>query len=272
MKSYEEIAEGVLSKRDKYLTKRRAKQKMIIRTVSVTSLFAAAAFTAVGIYGSGLLSDDFHIVPEASSEHAGSTTETAETQTDEYVSLSKDSEYDSFDSDTVHITPLSDPLNDPSVIWGMNESKGEISSDITAPMGSIYFSDSLEKLIENNDSSAVFAVRVDFSPCITTAETESFVYNGNTIITLRERLDISDKESVTEYKRKMNEIRKEFYYVKTLSFSDTFRNAGITIYTPDTETYISSNCFLVFATSEQLNEITCSTEEAFILFPASKLK
>lgn len=272
MKSYEEIAEGILTKRDEYYREKKAKQKLLIRTLSASSLFAAAVLTAAIIYESGLLKDDFVTLPEASSEFVISTSETAETETHENVSVSKDSEFDSVDSDGIHTSPLSDPFNDPSVIWGASNSKGETVSGITVPSGSIYFSDSLKKLISENDTSSVFAVRVDFSPCIEKSEEEGFVYNGESIISLKEKLDTSDKESVSEYKRRVKEIKKEFYTAKVSSFSDTFIKAGITIYTPDSDTYILSDCFLVFATSEQLNEITCNTGEAFILFPASRLK
>lgn len=272
MKSYEEIAEGILTKRDEYYREKKAKQKLLIRTLTASSLFAAAVFTVVCIYESGLLKDDFVTVPDTSSENIISTSETIDSETDEYISVPKDPEFDSADSDGIHTSPLSDPFNDPSVIWGTVGSKGETASEITVPSGSIYFSDSLKELISANDSSAVFAVRVDFSPCIEKGEEESFVYNGETIISLKEKLDTSDKESVSEYKRRVKEIRREFYTAKVSSFSDTFIKSGITIYTPDSDTYILSDCFLVFATSEQLNEITCNTGEAFILFPASRLK
>lgn len=204
-----------------------------------------------------------------------------------------DSDFDSLKSDFSGIN-IENWLNNPDVIWGDTEIKGNDSSEKIA-LGSILISDDLNKLMKSGNSNDVYAVMVDFSSCIDENELLNWEYNGNTISELQseysklssftdetytyigsdgiehtEYLSSNDKkEEIKKIKQAINEIKAVYYDMKIQQFSDSFHKNGLEIYKGGEEV---NTIFFTFTNKTLLKEFVCKENEAFIFYPASYFK
>ena len=205
------------------------------------------------------------------------TTVQKTTDTVHTTDFSKSSDTDGLDShhspDFSHYT-LSMWLSSPDVIWNTNQLKGETISRDCTPLGTIKIADSLKSLVENNGEHSVYAVLVDFSSCVEEKEAENWEYNGNSVKKLRDSFESGNKSKseISEYKRKIREVRIAYNNMRIKNFEDTFNEYGLKIYTSDSDSFMFSHCFYVFATSEQIQSLRCKNDEAFVLSPADRLK
>ncbi len=190
---------------------------------------------------------------------------------------SKSPETDGLDSDLItdfsHYT-LEMWLDCPDVVWGTNALKGEAIAHETTPLGTVKITDSLKSLMKNNGDSYVYAVLVDFSSCVDKEKAEEWKYNGVSAKKLREHFEIGDKtdEDIIEYKEKLREIKNAYNNIRIKAFEDTFSKSGLKIYTAQNDTSTFSHCFYIFATSGQIQNLECKTDEAFVLSPAAQFK
>lgn len=190
---------------------------------------------------------------------------------------SKSPETDGLDSDLTtdfsHYT-LAMWLDCPDVVWGTNALKGEAITNETAPLGTVKITDSLKSLIKNNGDISVYAVLVDFSSCVDEYESENWEHNGVSAKELQEYFKSGDKtdEGITEYKKKLREIKTAYNNMRINTFEDTFSKFGLKIYTVQNDTSAFSHCFYIFATSGQIQNLECKTDEAFVLSPAAQFK
>lgn len=194
---------------------------------------------------------------------------------------------------------LAEWLSRSDVVWGTQDYKGKgISGKI--PLGTTRISNQLQSLINKYSSDCVYAVMVDFSSCIDDSEMKQWEYNGNTIASLQDKLDIllssseesqtyiitdsegneeisylpvmPNKEEIAEIKQKMYSIRKAFLETKLQSFKDSFHRQGLEIYA-DTEGGVVDNLvFYTFATKAKLTNFFCKSSEAFVFLPAYEIK
>ena len=205
------------------------------------------------------------------------TTVQKTTDTVHTTDFSKSSDTDGLDShhspDFSHYT-LSMWLSSPDVIWNTNQLKGETISRGCTPLGTIKIADSLKSLIENNGEHSVYAVLVDFSSCVEEKEAENWEYNGNSVKKLRDSFESGNKSKseISEYKRKIREVRIAYNNMRIKGFEGTFNEYGLKIYTSDSDSFMFSHYFYIFATAEQIQSLRCKNNEAFILSPADRLK
>ena len=205
------------------------------------------------------------------------TTVQKTTDTVHTTDFSKSSDTDGLDShhspDFSHYT-LSMWLSSPDVIWNTNQLKGETISRDCTPLGTIKIADSLKSLVENNGEHSVYAVLVDFSSCVDEKEAENWEYNGNSVKKLRDSFESGNKSKseISEYKRKIREVRIAYNNMRIKNFEDTFNEYGLKIYPSDSDSFMFSHYFYIFATAEQIQSLRCKNDEAFILSPADRLK
>lgn len=183
-------------------------------------------------------------------------------------------------------------LNSDKVRWGKETVKGGLGSE-KLPQGTVRISSELNSIMDGENDDTVYAVLVDFEPCIDKNEMENWEYNGDTIAVLTaernklytdngehfdsdgehtEPLDgISDKELFNELTERIASVRSAYYNMKLQEFGPTFRiKNGMDIYTdPWSEKVL---CFYTFAVRSQLESFVCGESEAFIFYPAQRFK
>lgn len=204
-----------------------------------------------------------------------------------------------FDSDGITLTDFSEAsldewLSNSSVVWGEKNIKGSNSNEQIA-LGSTKISDPLSNLMQIGNPDTIYAVTADFSACINEDEMRNWEYNGNTISELEKmRSDIplaeedeivysdmngqhtesspipADEEQYTELTIRINEIKYAYYQMKIQSFTETFKNNGLGIYTSSWAT--SEQYFYTFGNSSNFENFLCSDYEAFIFYPAGEIK
>ncbi len=204
-----------------------------------------------------------------------------------------------FDSDGITLTDFSEAsldewLSNSSVVWGEKNIKGSNSNEQIA-LGSTKISDPLSNLMQIGNPDTIYAVTADFSACINEDEMRNWEYNGNTISELEKtRSDIplageneivysdmneqhterypipADEEQYTELTIRINEIKYAYYQMKIQSFTETFKNNGLGIYTSSWAT--SEQYFYTFENSSNFENFLCSDYEAFIFYPAGEIK
>ncbi len=165
-------------------------------------------------------------------------------------------------------------LNNPDVVWDNHSLKGEFSIDESTPLGTVKITDRLKSIIKNNGDISVYAVLVDFSSCVDEEEAENWKYNGVSVKELQEYFERGYKtdKDITEYKKKLREIKDAYNNMRIKAFEDTFNKFGLKIYTFQNDTSSFSHYFYVFATSGQIQNLECKTDEAFVLSPAAQFK
>lgn len=194
--------------------------------------------------------------------------------------------------------PLSEWLDNDSVVWGESDLKSFISSR-SIPIGTSLVSDELMSLMQNYPDDAVFAVLVDFSSCVDEDKMNDWIYNGETISELKQRIseatEYSDKnttyvdsdgtehtiyfltpESEAEVKKiqlRINQIKSAYYSFRINGFKDTFHENGLEAYEASETGYFQYEaCFYCFAGKDSLLSFICSNTEAFVFFPANHFK
>lgn len=80
----------------------------------------------------------------------------------------------------------------------------------------------------------------------------------------------ADEEQYTELTIRINEIKYAYYQMKIQSFTETFKNNGLGIYTSSWAT--SEQYFYTFGNSSNFENFLCSDYEAFIFYPAGEIK
>ena len=198
--------------------------------------------------------------------------------------------------------PLEKYRSNPNVIWGNDiEKKGGYSGE-KIEAGSVKISDSLRELMKkHNENSAVFAVMVDFSPCVDTSKMESWDYNGDNILSLKNKLDAyfydtgesytyidgtdnsehtsnhrafnpEDGDKINELCSRIETIKAAYFDMKFESFKDSFEKNGLEIYLTEDEDVAANPYFYTFASKSQIDNFKCGESEAFIFYPAAELK
>lgn len=195
---------------------------------------------------------------------------------------------------------LEEWLRNPDVIWGGEEVKGNITSD-SIPLGTVRISPRLFDLMEKGKDSDVFAVMVDFSPCINKAEMDNWEYNGDTLSSLREELDElftdrgesytyvdgidgtehtgthrfsnpEDSHKIENLRARIKTIRSAYYNMKAREFKDSFEINGLGLYRTDKGGFAAEHYFYTFASRSHLEEFECKESEAFVFYSAQALK
>lgn len=186
-------------------------------------------------------------------------------------------------------------LNSDKVIWGTETVKGSVGSE-KLPPGTVKISPELGSIMKGENDDTVYAVLVDFEPCIDKNEMENWEYNGDTIAGLtaeRNKLyvyngkisdytdsegdhtepiyDISDQELFNKLTERIEAVRNAYYYMKLQEFGETFHiKNGMEIYTdPWAEKVL---CFYTFGLRSQLEVFVCGESEAFVFYPAQRFK
>lgn len=205
-------------------------------------------------------------------------------------------------TDNSQTDPLEKYRSNPNIIWGNNSEKKGGYSDEKVEAGSVKISDSLRELMKtHNESSAVFAVMVDFSPCIDTAEMESWDYKGDNILSLKNKLDAyfydtgesytyidgtdnsehtsnhrsfnpEDGDKINELCSRIETIKAAYFDVKFEGFRDSFEKNGLEIYPTEDEDAAANPYFYTFLSKSQIDNFKCGESEAFIFYPAAELK
>lgn len=185
-------------------------------------------------------------------------------------------------------------MNSDKVCWGTETVKGAPGSG-KLPPGTVKISSELSGIINGENDDNVYAVLVDFEPCINKKEMDNWEYNGDTIAGLtaeRNKLyvdngdnfdssdsegehnepayDISDIEKYNELTERIAEVWTAYYNMKLQEFKATFIKNGMDIYSdPWAEKVL---CFYTFGVHSQLENFVCNESEAFILYPAQRFK
>ncbi len=195
---------------------------------------------------------------------------------------------------------LEEWLRNPDVIWGGEEVKGDIVSD-PIPLGTVKISPRLSDLMEEGEDSDVFAVMVDFSPCINRVEMDNWEYNGDTLSSLRDELDKlftdtgksytyvdgidgtehtgthrssdpEDSDKIANLRARIETIRSAYYDMKAREFKDSFERNGLGIYRTDKGRFAAEHYFYTFASRSDLEDFECKGSEAFVFYSAQALK
>ena len=199
---------------------------------------------------------------------------------------------------------LEEWLSDPAVVWGEVSSKDGPNSDAfgeQVPRGNTMIS---EKWLSEITYGTVYAVMVDFSPCIDKVEMESWEFDGDTISALKAEHDgyffdtgetcevsyFKDGELYTEYEpiyssnpedsdrifeleQRIEELTSAYYGMKIESFRESFAENGLGVYVSSyNDSTLKNSCFYTFAAREQLENFKCKENEAFIFLPAFRFK
>lgn len=300
MKSYDEVTNNLLERRDKYNEVQRAKKKTIVRISSFVSCFVIVAVLGIGIWQGGWL--DFNSLPIVNpSTQEGGNTEPTNTNTTTLQCENTSSPIQQHTETTIYINDeknttnkvpheesttissqdnlpnyslytLSMWLNEPGVIWGSDTVKGGLIISEKIPMGTIKIADSLKEMFNENDETTIYAVMVDYSSCINDEDIEKFEFNGISISKLQSEFEKSEKDdkSIKEYKNELYKIKTAYYDMKIESFRNSFNKAELEIYINEKYPDSSTQYFYTFGTEEQLKKLACKSDEAFILVPAGK--
>lgn len=245
---------------------------------------------SAGGYDEEMTSEENIYVPITSVPNFEDSTE-SKTQT--YVTEQTSVPFDSIpENNNFSGLPLEYWLESDRVIWGNDTVKGAIGSE-KLPPGTIKISPELGRIMKDENDDTVYAVLVDFEPCVDKNEMENWEYNGDTISVLtaernklytdnREHFDsdgehteplygISDKELFNELTERIASVRSAYYNMKLQEFEATFHiKNGMEIYTdPWSEKVL---CFYTFAVRSQLESFVCGESEAFVFFPAQRFK
>ena len=199
---------------------------------------------------------------------------------------------------------LEEWLNDPAVVWGEGSSKDAAGFDALGeqvPLGNAMIS---EKWLSESSYGTVFAVMVDFSPCIDKAEMESWKFDGDTISALKtehdsyffdtgETCEVSyfkdgvlhteyepiyssnpeDSDRIFELEQRIEELTSAYYGMKIESFRESFAENGLEVYVSSyNDSTVKNSCFYTFAAREQLENFKCKENEAFFFLPAFRFK
>lgn len=191
-------------------------------------------------------------------------------------------------------------LNDPDVIWGDEQLKGDVLSD-PIPLGTFRISPALSDMMRKSKSGAVFAIMADLSPCIDNADMENWVYCGDTISSLKKELDklyfdtglsytyidgtdgtehtepirSSDPEDagrIADLQNQIEAIRSAYFDMKISEFKDSFEKSGLEIYRTEDGSSAARHYFYTFASKAQLENFECKESEAFVFYPAQAIK
>ena len=194
--------------------------------------------------------------------------------------------------------------NDPAVVWGEELFKNAPGFDAfgeQVPLGNTMIS---EKWLSESPHGTIFAVMVDFSPCIDKAEMESWEFGGDTISVLKtehdgyffdtgETCEVSyfkdgilhteyepiyssnpeDSDRIFELEQRIEELTSAYYGMKIESFRESFAENGLGVYiSSDNDSTLKNSCFYTFAAREQLENFKCKENEAFFFLPAFRFK
>lgn len=226
------------------------------------------------------------------------TIETSEIPATDIIVPTSDNPFDGYDKTDFSGICIDEWLENPDVIWSENDTKGYLNSEYIQS-GNTKISEKLSDLMQNNSDDAVYAVMVDFSSCIDENELLYWEYNGDTIADLKVQISESTEYSensythigsdgtehveyfltsesevkVTEFERRINEIKSAYRDMKIQEFRDSFHDNGLEIYTDRISGVQEENfCFYTFATRKHLEEFKCRSNEAFIFYPANYFK
>lgn len=199
---------------------------------------------------------------------------------------------------------LEEWLSDPAVVWGEVSSKdGPGVEDLgkQVPLGNTVISG---KWLSEITYGTVYAVMVDFSPCIDKAGMENWKFDGDTISALKAEYDgyfydtgetcevsyfkdgvlhteyepiySSDPENserIFELEQRIEELTSVYYSMKIDSFRESFAENGLGVYVlPYNDSTLKNSCFYTFAMREQLENFKCKENEAFFFMPAFRFK
>lgn len=218
------------------------------------------------------------------------------------VDSSENSRTVSSDSTTPNLSSFTfeEWLHNPDVIWGGEEVKGNIASE-SIPLGTVKISPTLSDLMKNGEDSDVFAVMVDFSPCINEVEMDNWEYNGDTILSLREELgklftdtgesytyvdgidgtehtethrssNPEDSDKIANLRTRIETVTSAYYDMKVREFKDSFERNGLGIYKTDKGGFAAEHYFYTFASKSRLEDFDCKESEAFVFYTATALK
>ncbi len=226
------------------------------------------------------------------------TIETSKIPLTDIITTTFDNTIDNYDKTDFSGISVDEWLENPDVIWSGTDTKGYLNSEYI-PSGNTKISEKLSDLMQNNSNNAVYAVMVDFSPCIDENELLNWEYNGDTIADLKLRiseateysensytyigsdgiehveyfLTFESEKKVTEMELRINEIKSAYRNAKIQEFRESFNDNGLEIYANMLSGVQEENfCFYTFATKKHLEEFKCKNNEAFIFYPANYFK
>ncbi len=226
------------------------------------------------------------------------TSEISRVPSTDVITTTSDNTTDGYDKTDFSGISLDEWLENPDVIWSETDTKGYLNSEYTQS-GNTKISEELSDLMQNNPDDAIYAVMVDFSPCIDENELLNWEYNGDTIADLKLQISeateysensytyvgsdgiehveyflTSESEAkVAEIEIRINEIKSAYRNAKIQEFKYSFNDNGLEIYTDRINGIQEENfCFYTFATKKHLEEFECKDNEAFIFYPANYFK
>lgn len=265
---------------------------LTIGSLEIVGIINMSKFSelSAGGYDEEMTSEENIYVPITSVPNFEASTE-SKTQT--YVTEQTCVPFDSIpENNNFSGLPLEYWLESDRVIWGNDTVKGSIGSEKLPPR-TVKISPELGRIMKDENDDTVYAVLVDFEPCINKKEMENWEYNGDTIAVLTAEKNklytdngeysdsdgehteppygISDKELFNELTERIASVRSAYYNMKLQEFESTFRiKNGMEIYTdPWAEKVL---CFYTFAVRSQLESFVCGESEAFVFFPAQRFK
>lgn len=265
------------------------KEKIIVNYPKIMKIFigaAAAVAVVIGgtLYGNKIFSNTVENVT-GESNVVGTTSK-------EYFTTSVNNNEATTERKTTGVLPstahtlgdysshtLAMWLSDPNVVWGTYGHKGEQTIESTTPLGTVKIEDSLKNLMRDKSSSTIYAVFVDYSSCIDEQDFWNWNYNGTTAANLLNQLrtvkedDPGYNAACIEYNTRFMEIQSAYCKMKTDSFKNTFKKAGLEVYYVNKEgVNTGAYYFYTFATKAQIYALSCNDTEAFVLTPADQLK
>lgn len=267
MKSYNEMANDVFRRIDRYKTEQQRKRKVLTRTITSLCCVCLVALMGIRIWQS----DWFNTKPPISLNDSviiGEKDCFGPGETENQLSGDNNNEYPD-----LTLLSFSEWQQDANVVWGDGAAlKGNLSAGMSVELGKTLISNELKTAFRSGNVNTVYAVMVDFTPMseknILIEGKTTTEWNGEiTALTAKGKND--EAKAIAQ---KINQAKENSYFEQLKRFKTKFASIGMGVYHEELGCTIDNCVFYTFATQEQIEKFACASDEAFIFTSAIRFK